>query len=190
MTTDYTASLQEFENLPAPQTKAELLERMAVAYEAAESLIAAHDEAALTRPLSDSGWSAKDYLAHLRDWENSMVVLLQKKVRYEEMGLTKEQVASGDYDAQNDVLYQKHKDRPLADVLADFRDTHQQLLALLAELNDEDLQKPYIHYQPQAEDVVAGDYINNPVMGWLVGDTYGHYAEHILDVGRLLQSTH
>lgn len=187
MTTDPFTTLQEFEHLPAPETKAQLLERMALAYAAAETFIAAHDEASLTRPLSESGWSAKDYLAHLRDWENSLVALLQKQVRYEVMGLTKELIASRDFDAQNDVLYQKHKDRPLADVLTDFRSTHQQLLDLLSDLDDEDLHKPYIHYQPNAEEVVPDDYVNNPVMGWLIGDTYSHYAEHILDVNRLLQ---
>lgn len=187
MTTDPFTTLEEFEQLPPPETKAELLERMAVAAAAAETFITAHDEAALTRPLGESGWSAKDYIGHLRDWEYSLVALLQKEARYEAMGLTKELAASRDFDAQNDVLHQKHKDRPLADVLADFRNTHQQLLRLLAPLNDEDLHRPYIHYQPDAEEVATGDYINNPIMGWLVGDTYGHYAEHILDVNRILR---
>jgi hypothetical protein len=181
-------TLQEFENLPHPETKAELLQRIAVAYEAAEALIAAHDEADLTSSLSESGWSAKDYFAHLRDWENSIVAILQNKVRHEEMGLEKDVYASRDFDMSNDVLYQRHKDRPLSDVLADFRATHQALLDSLAGLNDEDLQKPYIHYQPTVEEIDPGDYVNNPVMGWLVGDSYSHYAEHILDINRLLLS--
>lgn len=184
-----TTDLQELSELRAPETKAELLERMAAAYEAAEAFIAAHDEAALTRPISDAGWSAKDYFAHLRDWEYSLVALLQKEVRYEAMGLTKELIASGDFDVQNDVLYQKHKDRPLADVLTDFRSTHQQLLDILANLNDEDLQRPYRHYQPNIAWIGAtsDSYADNPVMGWMVGDTYGHYAEHILDLNDLLE---
>jgi len=187
MNDNQAASLQAFENLAMPQNKAELIERMDIAYQAAESLISAYSEADLTRPLSQSGWSAKDYLAHMRDWENGLVVLLQKKVRYLEMGLTKELVASGDYDAENDILYRNHKNRPLSDILADFRHTHQELLDTLAGLTYEDLQKPYIYYQPDAEEVAPGDYVNSPVMGWLTGDTYKHYAEHILDIGRLLQ---
>ena len=187
MTTDYLSELQELNELPNPETKGQLLERMAVAYAAAEAFLAAHSEAELTRPLSESGWSAKDYIAHLRDWEKSMVALLNNEVRYQSMGLTKELAGSGDYDAQNDVLYARHQNRPLADILADFRHTHQTLVALLAGLDDSDLQKPYIHYQPDAETVAPGDYVNNPVMGWLIGDTYGHYAEHILDIGRLLE---
>lgn len=181
-----TYTLQELENLPDAQTKEELLTRMAIAYDAAEALLAAHDQAALTRPLSESGWSAKDYLAHLMVWEGSIVSLLQKKDRMKAMGLNKETTDLNDFDAQNDVLYHLHKDRSLDDVTRAFRDTHQQLLALLADLTDEDLHKPYRDYQPQETD--KGEYINNPIMGWLAGDTYAHYAEHILDIGRLLQA--
>lgn len=180
MTPETLTQLQQFETLPPPDTKEELFQRMALAYDAFENLVAAHDEAALTRPLSESGWSAKDYIAHLRDWENSIVALLQKKVRYQEMGLTKELIQSGDFDAQNEVLYVHHQNRPLSDVLADLRSTHQELLDILSSLSFEEMQKPYIHYQPNAEEIAPGDYINNPVMGWIVGDTYSHYAEHLL----------
>ncbi|MFZ0546758.1 MAG: ClbS/DfsB family four-helix bundle protein [Candidatus Promineifilaceae bacterium] len=182
MTQNLSTKIKEYENIPDPKTKAELLERMAVTYDAAESLIAAYDEAAFNRPLTEEGWSAKNFIGHLMDWERGMVALLQKKDRFLEMGLTKEETAA-DIDVINDALYRQHKDRPFNDLLAAFRETHQELLAVLADLNDEDLQMPYGHYQPQAE----GDFINNPVMGWLAGNTYGHYAEHIGDLGRLLQ---
>jgi hypothetical protein len=182
MTTNLPQNLHDFENLPEPQNKAELLERMAVAYDAAESLLAAHDEAALTRPLSESGWSAKDYFAHLMIWEGSLVSLLQKKDRLKEMGLERDKIDLRDFDGQNDIIYRQHKDRPLDDVLNAFRQTHQQLLTLLAEINDEDLHKPYGLYQPHE----TGDHTNNPIIGWFAGDTYGHYAEHIPDIGRLL----
>lgn len=184
MTENLSNKLEAFVDLPASQTKTELLERMAVAYEAAESFIAAHDEAALTKPLGESGWSAKDYLAHLTVWEGSMVALLQKHDRLKSMGLDQETTDLADFDKMNDTLYHLHKDRHLDDVLNSFRQTHHQLLALLGNLNDEDLHKPYKHYQPNED----GDYTANPIMGWLVGDTYSHYAEHILDLGRLLNN--
>ena len=176
--------LHELEELPTPQTVAELLERMAFAYKTAESLINAYDEATLSRPLGDSDWSVKDHLAHLMVWEYSMVAMLEKKERLKAMGLDKEQVDSSDFDAMNDQIYQTHRERPLNDILDDFRETHQQLRSLLAALKDEDLRKPYLHYQPQAAG--DGDFVNKPIIGWLVGDTYGHYAEHLVDISRSL----
>jgi len=182
MLNNLTNKLKEYENMPDPTTKAELLERMAATYEAAESFIAAQDEAALTKQLGDSGWSAKDNLAHLAVWEGSIVDLLQKKDRLKEMGLDRETTDLGDFDMMNDILYHLHKDRPLDDVLNRFRQTHQQLLNLLDGLNDADLQKPYKYYQPHEE----GDHTANPIMGWLAGDTYSHYAEHLLEIGRFI----
>ena len=38
----------------------------------------------------------------------------------------------------------------------------------LAPLTDEDLVKPYSHYQPQA----AGEGDNRPVIGWITGNTF------------------
>jgi hypothetical protein len=175
-------SLEQLQEMAPPETMKELFKRITFTYDAFEALIAAHDEAALTRPLSESGWSGKDYLAHLMVWEDSIVSLLEKKNRMEEMGLTKELVESGDFDAQNDLLYNNHKDRPYNEVLQGLRDTHQHLMNLLADLKDDDLQTPYGHYQPQEE----GDYTKNPVVGWIAGDTYSHYAEHVIHLEQLL----
>ena len=177
-----TYTLEQFQDIAAPDTKEELFKRIAFAYDAFEALVAAHDESALTRPLGESGWSAKDYFAHLLIWEDSIVSLLEKKNRMEKMGLTKELVESGDFDAQNEVLYNNHKDRPYDEVLQELRDTHQHLMNLLADLEDADLQTPYSHYQPQEE----GDYTKNPIVGWIAGDTYSHYAEHVIYLNQLL----
>jgi hypothetical protein len=51
----------------------------------------------------------------------------------------------------------------------------------LAPLTDEDLVKPYSHYQPQA----AGEGDNRPVIGWIMGNTFDHVSEH-LDAMRAL----
>lgn len=187
MTPETITQLQEFDSLPTPQNKEELFERMTLAYDALEAIIAAHDETDLTKPLSESGWSAKDYFAHLWDWENSIVALLLKQDRHEEMGLSKELIQSGDYDAQNAVLYERHQNRPFSDILTDLRTTHQALLDILSDLSYEDLMKPYIHYQPNAEEIAPGDYVNNPAIGWVAGDTYSHYAEHVLFIHDRLQ---
>ncbi len=176
--------LKDFENLPDPATKADLLERMAATYETAESLIASHTETTLSTPLHDGGWSIKDHLAHLTAWELGIVVLLQKGDRFGAMGIDENVTNIRDTDAINEVLSKLHQDRPFATVLSQFRQTRQDLLNELAPLSDEDLQKPYKFYQHQAE----GEYVGNPIMGWLAGDTYDHYAEHLLEIGRLLQN--
>ena len=38
-------------------------------------------------------------------------------------------------------------------------------------MSDADLQRPYNHYQPSSDR-------QQPVIGWIIGNTYGHYEEH------------
>jgi len=55
----------------------------------------------------------------------------------------------------------------------------------LAPLTEEDLVKPYSHYQPQA----AGEGDNRPVIGWVTGNTFDHVSEHH-DAMRALAGAH
>jgi hypothetical protein len=53
----------------------------------------------------------------------------------------------------------------------------------LGKLSDADLQKPYSHYQPADPDE------KRPVVGWVAGNTYEHYAEHIDWINQLLSES-
>jgi uncharacterized damage-inducible protein DinB len=163
-------------------TKAELLERMAATRRVLETAIAGKDEATLTRPGAD-GWSAKDHLAHLTVWQRSLMALLEGRSRPAAMGiedLTQEE-ESGFADV-NAVLHERLKDQPLDRVLAEFRQSRQDLLAILDRFSDEDLYQPYSHYQPN-------DPPDNPdpVIGWIIGNTFGHEEEHLEWFERLLR---
>jgi hypothetical protein len=41
-------------------------------------------------------------------------------------------------------------------------------------MSDEDLLRPYSHFQPNDP-----PFNPNPVWPWIVGNTFGHYEEHI-----------
>jgi uncharacterized damage-inducible protein DinB len=121
------------------------------------------------------GWSIKDHLAHIAAWEMSAVALLTGTPRYAGLGVDRATYESHDVDAVNQGIFRQNHHRPMDDVLADFRDAHQQLMAVLNSLSDEDLQKTYSDYLPDepAEETGA------PVLGWIAGNTYHHYAEHL-----------
>ena len=104
MTYQFSINIQDFEDLPDPQTKAELLQRMALTYQAAESLIAALDQSALIKPLIESGWSIKDHLAHLTTWEYGMVALFQKIDRFQAMGVDPATANNDDMNTINDAM--------------------------------------------------------------------------------------
>ena len=134
-------------------------------------------------PLSDEqleaapagGWSIKDHLAHITAWEMSAVALLNSTPRYAGLGVDRAIYESHDVDAINNSILNQNHHRPVGDVLADFRDAHQQLMAVLINLSDEDLQKSYSDYLTDE----PGETTGAPVLGWIAGNTFHHYAEHL-----------
>ena len=64
-----------------------------------------------------------------------------------------------------------------------FRDSHGALMAGLGKLSDADLKQPYSHFQPGDPDE------ERPVIGWVAGNTYEHYAEHIGWINQLVKES-
>ena len=118
-----------------------------------------------------AGWTVKDHVMHLVVWEDGMWPLLNGQPRAEHMGLPQDVWQSRDFDAMNTIIQQQHRDKPLGEVLQEFRDIHHRLIAKIESLADEDLQRPYKDYQP-------GTTVESPVMDTIIADTYDHYAEH------------
>jgi hypothetical protein len=158
-----------------PQTKAELIERMETGYAALEDRLGQLSEAQLSKRPTASEWSIKDHLAHLAAYEYGIAALLRREPRWAAMQLNEQLVRdSQSFDEINAAIYQQQQERSLAEVQAAFRDAHHQLLAVLKNLTDADLFKTYADYQPHDPDANHQD----PVLGWIVGNTYEHYAEH------------
>lgn len=153
--------------------KVELVTQIEASRAALAAVIGHLSDAQLTQ-MTDNGWAGKDHLAHLAAWEAGIAALLQKQVRYEAMNVDAETFRHGDEEAVNEMIYERNRQRPLADILAFFHESHQQLMATLASLSDEDLQKTYSFYQPNE----PGEDSGAPIIGWVIGNTYEHYDLH------------
>lgn len=156
-----------------PQTKADLLTQMARGRAALEQALGQLSEAQLTRPGPNGGWAIKDHLAHLAAWERGIAALLQRRPRWAVMGLDEAAISNYDEEGVNALIYQQNRDRSLAEVLTDFHEAHRQMLAALDDLSETELFKPYSYYTGGE----AGDN-PRPIIAWIVGNTYEHYAEH------------
>jgi hypothetical protein len=160
---------------PDPQTVSELFLLIARGRAQLEEWIATLGAAKLSAPAKD-GWAIKDHLAHLAAWEAGTAALLRGESRYAAMGVDLGKLAPNDFDAINKLIYALHKDESPEQVLNYFHEAHIGLQAELAKLSDDDLTKPYSHFQPNDKRDNSG----NPILGWIDGNTYGHYAEHIV----------
>ena len=123
----------------------------------------------------EGGWSIKDNLVHLTAWERYMLLhYLQGRPAAEAMGLD-EATMRGHFDQVNAALFQRNRDRPLADVLADAGATHGQVVDYLAQAPFETLMRP----------LVDDDAEKRPVLAWVAGDTFEHYEEHLAAIHAL-----
>jgi len=127
------------------------------------------------------GWAVKDHLVvHVAAWEHSLLGLIEGRDRLAAMGLPPMEKET---DAINAAVQKQHAGETPEQVLRYFRESHGQLISALGKLSDADLQKPYSHFQPSDPEQQA------PVIGWVAGDTWEHYAEHIGWINQLVKES-
>lgn len=163
-------------------TKAELMPEVEQAWAALNAAIDRLSETQLTTLRDPQGWTVKDHLIHVAYWERSAVFFLTGQPRHVALGVDESLYLRGSDDEINAAIFQEHKDLPLTEALAQFRDTHQQLLSVLQPLTDADLQKRYREYLP--DEPADGD---GPLAIDVVdGNSANHYAEHLTWIEELL----
>jgi Protein of unknown function (DUF1706) len=136
----------------------------------------------LTRTGAD-GWAVKDHLVHIAAWEHSLIALLEGTDRHRAMGVGPE---TDDTDAINAAVWSLHREKTPEQALAYFRETHDVLMKLLRTMSDADLQLSYNHYQADDPRDPNDD---RPVVEWVAGDTYDHYAEHVGWINQIMESS-
>lgn len=128
---------------PRPETRDEVLANIREARAELEASFAGLSQETLTGPVTAGGWSIKDHLAHIAEWQRRGLAIIAGKDHAEGFGLDREifnQLA--DVHAINELLFQRHKDRPLGEVIEDFRTTHQRVEATIQSMTDEVLLRP------------------------------------------------
>jgi uncharacterized damage-inducible protein DinB len=156
------------------------MERIDASWNELSELVAKLGPEGLTRTGPD-GWGVKDHLAHVAAWEHSLLALFEGRDRPSAMGVR--EPLEENPDAINDAIWKLHQDQTPQEALKYFWETHARLTAVLGKLNDADLQKPYSHYQPSDADE------KRPVIDWVAGNTYDHYAEHIGWINQLINES-
>lgn len=161
--------IEDLSNVPV--TTDNMLHYIAKGWDALHVCLAALTDEQITGPTDAAGWTVKDHMIHLPVWEMGLLALLDGKPEYEAMGVDKATWDAG-VDATNTLIQQQYRDMPLAEVREMMQSIHVLVIARVAAMSDDDLMRPYRDYQPDIEE-------DNPIYGWIVGNTFGHYDEHI-----------
>ena len=159
-----------------PNTKEELLSALEREWNA---LMAVVDRLSPEQMMSPDagGWSPKDNLAHLGEWMNVLMGYhMDKRPSHEVLGMTPELTKGWDMEVINPVLFERHKDRPFAEVLSELKQIYGKLLARLRDMPFEDLLKPRHADDPE----------KRPLLLWVLGDSSEHFEEHRQTIEKML----
>ena len=120
--------------------KAALLVESQREYAALEAALAALKPRQMTLPgVTRGGWSVKDILAHLLEWQQMNLAWYEAGLRGEKLVLPAPGYTWRELPRLNERIYRKYRRRSLAAVMRDFSISHARLLALIETLPDEDL---------------------------------------------------
>lgn len=159
----------------SPTNKAEFQEHLRDAWAQLQEILDSLTEAQMTERTDQVGWTVKDHVAHLVTWEQGIIALLKHEPRYPAIGLDMAVVADRDEDELNQILRAQHASATLPEVRDRLRETHEKLVGVIASLGPDDLLKTYSQYQPDE----LGDDSGEPVLRWVIGNSGGHYLEHL-----------
>lgn len=149
-------------------TRPEIVRKIREERQALMETVDSLDEEQVLAPELDEGWSVKDVLAHVTTWEKMMIRWVEESLRGEVPDRPRPGESWDDLDELNAELYEKHKDRPLDDVMEEFRRSGAQVRATVDRLTDADL-------------LVADRFAwRNGVALWhmVAANTFWHYKEH------------
>jgi hypothetical protein len=169
---------------PDPRNKEELIERILGGRVRLEELIDSLSDEELAAPGPDGEWSVKDHLAHLAAWERLLLEWLRGGTGREHEIVGLDQAAyeaarrAGDEDGLNAAIYQLNRDRALAEVREAFDEASDAVLSMLERMTWDDLQRPAFPNDPHAP----------PLLGYTIGNTYGHFADHMGWIRELVEA--
>ncbi len=117
-------------------TKRELLTLIHATRQELEALLAQLTPAQLSQPGVAGDWSVKDMLAHIAWYQAEEVEF------FGETGVEASPLWATPQDARNELLLAQNRERPLDDILTEFRTAFARFIAVVERLSDEDLNQP------------------------------------------------
>lgn len=121
-----------------PRNKAELIAGTRKERDALADMLAGMTPAQLLWP-GEYGWSAKDHVAHLAEWERMVQAWYDAGLRGENPSVPAEGRTWADLSAINNDIYLLHRDEGLDHVMSDWRYSSDQLLRMMDWASEMDL---------------------------------------------------
>ena len=124
------------------KSKAQITARLQTERRRLEQNLAQLNPEDMSLPGVVNAWSVKDVLAHLAEWEAHMLVWMETARRGEPVAEIEPGLNWKQFEAFNQRIYERHRDQPLAEVQAYFRDTHRQFMAMVDSMPEDEMLTP------------------------------------------------
>jgi uncharacterized damage-inducible protein DinB len=130
------------EDFPTPSERDEVLANIREARAELEASFAGLSEAQMTEPVTEGGWSIKDHLAHIAEYQRRALAVIADQHQADGFGIDRDTFEQfEDVHAVNEFLFQRNRDRTLSDVIEDFRETHRLVEATVTQMPDADMHR-------------------------------------------------
>jgi hypothetical protein len=127
------------ENMPRPTSKTDLLAAIEKEQGALEALLETLTPEQMVEPGIVGEWSVKDVLAHLIEWEQMCLSWYRAGLRDEIPDMPAPGYKWNQTLELNEMIYEKHRDRDLENVLDHFAASHKEILGVIHERSNEEL---------------------------------------------------
>ena len=171
-------------NRSAIITKRDLIASTTSAWDALVAYVDGVPDEQWTGPKDAAGWSVKDHVSHLTNWDRAVIALLRNKVPLQEtLGISAAAWSAGSYDPMNEEIRQLTVNDSVNRVKADRDITWTDLLALLNELSDEQLARPagevgLVVGQPALNPSARSESVLQVLVDWC-GSSYAEHFRYI-----------
>ena len=125
--------------MPRPTSKTDLLTAIEKEHTALEAYLDTLNPVQLTSPGIVGEWSVKDVLAHLIEWQQMVLSWHRAGLRGEIPEIPAPGFKWNQTPALNQHIYEKHRDRSLEDIQAQFQISHQEIVGVIEGLSNEEL---------------------------------------------------
>lgn len=159
-----------------PVTRQEVLDLIQQQRQALESLVQTLSEEQMVRKQLDNNRSVKDILAHIAAWERRMMQWIDESYRGEVPQRPAPGMLWDNLDGLNEQIYLQNKDRPLAEVMAEFDSSYRQALKAVVCMTEPDL------FDGARFSWRNGD----PMWNMVAANTWDHYREHREEIEKWL----
>ncbi|MCA9866631.1 MAG: maleylpyruvate isomerase N-terminal domain-containing protein [Anaerolineae bacterium] len=156
-------------------TRDELLDEIARTWSALNDALDQLTPAQLSGPTDANGWRVQDHLCHMGAWHNWARLRLEGRPSWEGLGITEADVNSGDTDTINAAIRAGHAAKTPPEARTFLTETHDQLAALVAGLDDAVLSQPFRALAPDE----PADRVIPPASHIIYESTAEHYREHL-----------